>query len=147
MGFYPYLRWYFSLLEKYRSKGQEMILAQLVFIALNILLAYIDSRKIAAGIRIKHGWNGAFYAVFILIAFFVTGQQWPLIPLLLLIRKSVFDITLNLFRGLDWDYVSHSTTSIIDQLYRKVMGWDASTWHLFNWFWILFFNALTYANH
>jgi hypothetical protein len=90
-----------------------------LYIGINILLAYIDSVLISKGERIYHGLNGAVYIMLMIPAYMVTKSIF-LIVALLLIRRLVFDISLNLFRGLPYDYTSDTTTSIIDRLLYDV---------------------------
>jgi len=92
---------------------------------INILLAKIDATKIKKGIHIKHGINALIYFALIAPTFFFSWH-YPLA--LLALRRIVFDVSLNLFRGLKYDYISETTTSIIDRIsynYQKQYGFFA----------------------
>lgn len=92
---------------------------------LTILLAHIDAVKIRNGIKIKHGLNGLYYILMMIPAYLLL-KNWLLIIGLLAVRRIVFDTALNLFRGLKYDYISATTTSIIDRLsygFQKKYGY------------------------
>lgn len=89
-----------------------------LYIVINILLAYVDSLLIKNGERIYHGLNGLFYILMVVPAYLITNNLYLCIGLFV-IRRLVFDVSLNLFRGLPYNYTSKTTTSIIDRiLYR-----------------------------
>jgi len=77
------------------------------------VLAKIDANKIRDGIHIKHGINALVYCVLIAPTFFIS---WHYPIAMLALRRIVFDTALNLFRGLPFDYISATTTSIIDRI-------------------------------
>lgn len=87
----------------------------LLFTGIFICLAAYDANRIKSGKRIYHGLNGLVTLLLILPAYIVT-HQWFFIIGLLSLRRIVFDTALNIFRGLRFDYISSSTTSIIDKL-------------------------------
>lgn len=87
----------------------------LFFAGLNILHAYHDSCRIKEGKRIYHGLNGLFH-ILIVIPIYLHLKDWFFIIGIFSLRRIVFDTTLNLFRGLRFDYISSTTTSIIDRL-------------------------------
>lgn len=105
-----------------------MILIITIFIILNLILAKIDAKKILAQKPINHSMNAWVYMVTIvgtgalseLVFHFNWIEQISLLLSLLLTRKVVFDISLSLFRGLKWDYISQTTTSKIDQFENKI---------------------------
>lgn len=71
--------------------------------------------------RIYHGIWAMGYIVAVAAAFYLTGV-WLLIPILLVLRKVVFDISLNLFRSKAWDYVSKTSGSILDGINNKIFS-------------------------
>jgi len=85
-----------------------------LYALVNIALAYTDYRLISDGKRVFHGINGFVYLILISPAYFLTDLY--VVAGLLVLRRLVFDISLNLFRGLPYDYTSSTTTSIIDRL-------------------------------
>jgi hypothetical protein len=89
------------------------------------VLAKIDSWKISKNIHIKHGINALIYCVLIAPTFFIS---WHYPIAMLALRRIVFDTALNLFRGLPFDYISATTTSIIDRIsynFQKQYGYFA----------------------
>ena len=98
-----------------------MIIA--LYILINVVLAKIDACKINKGVHIKHGINGLIYCVLIAPTLFLS---WTYPIAMLALRRIVFDTALNLFRGLPFDYISSSTTSIIDRIsydFQKEYGY------------------------
>lgn len=103
-------------------------LPELILIVLTVGIAYWHSRLIKAGRPILHGvW--AFVAGVLIAAatWWVTHYLTHLQVILFAIaqgcaRLVVFNISLNLFRGLSWKYSSPATKSIIDQLERRLFG-------------------------
>jgi hypothetical protein len=93
----------------------EKLILSLIFIVINIVLAYIDARRIKQGKRIYHGINGAVYAGLTFIAYLFVRDLF-IIPAMLVLRIQIFNSSLNLFRGLPITYISKTTTSIIDRL-------------------------------
>jgi hypothetical protein len=94
------------------------LLIVILFIAINIALAKYDSWRIARHKRIYHGINAVVYLILLVYPYIVT-KDWFFIIALLSLRRIVFDTALNLFRGLRFDYISSTTTSIIDRLSYK----------------------------
>ena len=92
---------------------KEFILI-IVFIGVNILLAFYDSYRIKNNLRIRHGINAIIYCI--IIALFFNWLSVTKVLGLLLIRIPIFNTFLNIFRGLPYDYLSSSTTSIIDRI-------------------------------
>lgn len=75
----------------------------------------MDSILISRGKKILHGINGLFYIFAVVPAYIITDDLY-LVAGLFVIRRLVFDVSLNLFRGLPYNYTSKTTTSIIDRL-------------------------------
>ena len=94
------------------------ILAVISYTVVNILLAKHDAVKISRQQKIEHGTNALVYLALIAPVIYVT-QSWMFLIGLLALRRIVFDTALNLFRGLKHDYISTTTTSIIDKLSYK----------------------------
>lgn len=99
-----------------------MILLKVTFVILygflNILLANHDALKISQHKKIEHGTNALVYLALILPAGYLTNS-WIFLIGLLALRRIVFDTALNLIRGLRFDYISSTTTSVIDRLSYK----------------------------
>jgi hypothetical protein len=96
-----------------------------LYILLNVVLAKIDAYKIKHNKRIRHGINALIYCVLIAPTFFIS---WHYPIAMLALRRIVFDTALNLFRGLPFDYISSTTTSIIDRIsydFQKEYGYFA----------------------
>lgn len=96
-----------------------MILLKVIFVVLysflNILLANHDALKISRHQKIEHGTNALVYLALILPVGYLTNS-WVFLIGLLALRRIVFDTALNLIRGLKFNYISKTTTSIIDRL-------------------------------
>ena len=98
-----------------------MILTLILFTLANIILAFVDARKIVKGNVINHVINAAVYVAMIAVPYFLFHNYW-LIAALLFNRLLVFNISLSLFRGLRWDYISPSPASVTDKLAKSVFG-------------------------
>jgi hypothetical protein len=97
----------------------------ILYTILNVVLAKIDANKIRNGIHIKHGINALVYCALIAPTFFIS---WSYPIAMLALRRIVFDTALNMFRGLPYDYISATTTSIIDRIsydFQKEWGYFA----------------------
>lgn len=94
---------------------------EILIIAINVTMAWHHSNLIADEKKIYHGWWGLAYFVFVCFAAWL-GKSWVLLALSFPLRKVVFDLSLNLFRGLPLFYVSTKTTSLIDQLHNYIFG-------------------------
>jgi len=92
----------------------KLIIA-LIYAGLNILHAKHDAWRIFDGRRIYHGINGLVHVLILIPVYFYT-KEWFFVIGLLSLRRIVFDTALNIFRGLRFDYISATTTSIIDRL-------------------------------
>lgn len=86
-----------------------------LFVGTNIILAYHDAERIKVHLRIYHGLNALLYAL-LLLPVYIHLKDWFFIIGLLCLRKVVFDTSLNVMRGLRFDYISSSTGSLIDKL-------------------------------
>jgi hypothetical protein len=90
------------------------LINQLIFLAGNLWMAYYHSQLIKANKPIKHGYWAALYLFAVLVWSVIFG--WLYAPLLILQRGVVFSPALNLFRRLPINYISSSTTSVIDRI-------------------------------
>jgi hypothetical protein len=86
-----------------------------LFTCINIALAKYDAWKIEHNKWIYHGINAVVYLILLIYPYIIT-KDWFFMIGLLSLRRIVFDTALNLFRGLRFDYISSTTTSIIDRL-------------------------------
>jgi hypothetical protein len=86
-----------------------------LFTCINIALAKYDAWKIKHNKWIYHGINAVVYLILLIYPYIIT-KDWFFMIGLLSLRRIVFDTALNLFRGLRFDYISSTTTSIIDRL-------------------------------
>jgi len=84
-----------------------------IYILVNLILARIDAWKIKHNKRIRHGINALVYCILIAPTLYIS---WSFPIALMALRRIVFDTALNLFRGLPFDYISSTTTSIIDRI-------------------------------
>lgn len=89
-----------------------------LFTCINIALAKYDAWKIKNNKWIYHGINAVIYLILLIYPYILT-KDWFFMIALLSLRRIVFDTALNLFRGLRFDYISSTTTSIIDRLSYK----------------------------
>lgn len=94
------------------------LLIVILFTGVNIAHAYHDAERIKAQKKIYHGLNSLFY-ILLLAPIYIYSKDWFFVIGLLSLRRVVFDTALNLFRGLRFDYISSTTTSIIDKLSYK----------------------------
>jgi hypothetical protein len=97
----------------------------ILYTIINLVLAKIDAWKIKHNKRIRHAINAIIYFVLIAPTLYIS---WTFPIALMALRRIVFDTALNLFRGLPYDYISSSTTSIIDRIsydFQKQYGYFA----------------------
>lgn len=108
-----------------------IIIAQLAFALYCILAAKSDAKKIAAGEAINHRDN-AINSLCVMVFLGFWFWHWTLLLLFPLIGRLVFDVALNRYRKLPWDYVSEwvkandPRSSKIDRIEYKAFG-DGST--------------------
>lgn len=98
-----------------------MLFLSSIYVGGNILLAYVDSILISRGEKILHGINGLIYVLAVIPAYLIT-KDLLFTANLFVIRRLVFDVSLNLFRGLPYNYTSNTTTSIIDRLLFRIQN-------------------------
>lgn len=96
-------------------------IAAILLAGINIAMACYHASLIKKGKYIKHGWWGLLYLILAGAASYF-NHSWLLAVDSLFIRKFFFDVSLNLFRGKPFFYVSTSTTSLIDKFHNKVFG-------------------------
>ena len=94
---------------------------QIGLLAVNIAMAAYHAKLIKQERKVQHGlWGGGYFLFAGILC--LLAHSWWLGFLALLIRKVVFDLSLNLFRGLPLFYVSSKTTSVFDKFFYKVFG-------------------------
>jgi len=106
------------------------LLAQLVLASFNLMNAVHDAFRIKAHKRIYHGLNFVAYAV--LCGALCWAGKWDFRTIILSCvaafcnRQLSFDIPLNQFRGLKWDYVSteRPPKSITDRIEIRLFGYN-----------------------
>lgn len=96
-------------------------ISQAFLIAFNIWMARYHSRLLKRDKKIKHGLWGLSYVVLSVAITCFLGDLWLLIACFLL-RKFLFDISLNLYNGRGIFFVSKETTSIIDRVHFWAFG-------------------------
>lgn len=84
-----------------------------------VFFAYVNAKDIKEGAKIHHGLNGA---IFLTIAGFGAFIHWTVPIVILCNTRVIFDISLNLFRGLGIDYVSPNPKSIVDKAEKWIFG-------------------------
>ena len=99
----------------------NMLFPIFLFVLMNVIMALVHNDMIDDGRKIEHGWWGFGYVVFCCGICGLYGS-WLLLLDSVLIRKVVFDLSLNLFRGKPLFYVSSSPASIIDKIHNKIFG-------------------------
>lgn len=104
------------------------VLIIVLFALINIVLACIDAKKILLHQPINHPLNAIVYVgLMSLVYFLYRGVSIDLVIVLvalLFTRQIFFDITLSLYRGLKWDYVTlvEKPGSVIDGFEKKIFG-------------------------
>ena len=94
---------------------------ELILLLCNIAMAAYHAKLIKAEKKINHAlWGAGYLAVAVWLSLWI--HSWTLFVLSLLIRKVVFDLSLNIFRGLPLFYVSAETSSLIDKIHYKIFG-------------------------
>jgi hypothetical protein len=93
-----------------------VIFAYLLFC---VVLAEDNSTRIEQGKKIHHWLNGLIHIFF---ASLMAWVHWTYGVALLFLVRVVFDVSLNLFRGLPIDYVPAKPLSVIDRLESKIWG-------------------------
>jgi hypothetical protein len=96
-----------------------MIIFLIIAIVLNIGLAWFDSRKINNGLIINHKANAIEYVLYCALVYIAYSNVYFTMTLLFT-RVIVFNIALNLFRGLRWSYMPLKPASFIDKLNQKI---------------------------
>jgi hypothetical protein len=106
------------------------LLAQLILASFNLLNAVHDANRIRLHKRIYHGLNFGVYVL--LVAFLCWKAHWNIGVITLFCvsafcnRQLSFDVPLNRFRGLKWDYVSLAKPpkSILDRIEIRLFGYN-----------------------
>ena len=84
-----------------------------------LLSAYYDAQELNAGRYFKNHTPRALFRVLVLFIISVLTNTHVLI--LLSVFYLIFDTSLNLMRGLKWDYIG--TIAITDKIFNKLGGW------------------------
>lgn len=92
-----------------------------LFTIANIALAQGDAERIKKGGWIYHGINGLVYSAMATVPYYFFADYW-LIGALLFNRLLVFNIALNYFRHLPWDYVSKTPKAVTDRIAMLIFG-------------------------
>lgn len=107
-----------------------LYILEILIFSINVIMAWHHANLVEDGKKIYHGLWGSLYIAFVCFVAFV-GKSWVLLALSLPIRKVVFDLSLNLFRGLPLFYVSSKTTSLIDKFHNYIFGKDSESYMVF----------------
>lgn len=92
-----------------------------LIVAYNIGTAWLQARIIKANKPINHTLWAVLYVLFCWAVMWWAHNEF-MAPFCLLIRKPLFDVALNLFRGLPFFYVSLNPKSIIDDIHFSLYG-------------------------
>lgn len=88
-----------------------------------VWLAWNNKKRIENGKKIHHGLNGGIHILTAICVGF--GCSWNFGVALLFLSRVVFDVSLNLFRGLGVGYISPSPSSKVDKIEKWVVKWLA----------------------
>ncbi|MHA4844401.1 hypothetical protein ACX0G7_09565 [Flavitalea antarctica] len=100
---------------------------QLLFVLINIAMAWYHAKLIRENKPIVHSLWAAGYLAAVVIATIIT-KDIILFVLLFVERKLVFDIALNVFRGKPPFWISETTTSVIDRIQDMFFDYNGKTW-------------------
>jgi|ADGO01.1.fsa_nt_gi hypothetical protein len=110
------------------------LINNLIFATFNLWMAYYHAQLFKANKRIRHGlWAALYLGV---VGVFCLLFTWWYLPIMILNRAVIFSPALNLFRGFPINYISSSTTSIIDKIELKVFGrnwYKRMAWYTGGW--------------
>jgi hypothetical protein len=98
----------------------------IIFIIINIILAYHDSLLISENQPINHKLNAILYTLICIITTIFDLSIMTFFALLI-IRIPIFNTMLNIFRGLPYNYIPKDPQSYIDKISRPViylLGYD-----------------------
>ena len=94
-------------------------MSYILTILFTLLSAYYDAEELKAGRYFKDHTPRALFRVLVLFIISVLFNTHVLI--LISVFYLIFDISLNLMRGLSWNYIG--TVSISDIIFNKLGGW------------------------
>jgi len=100
-------------------------LITLTYIPFCIFFAWLNAKWIAKDKKILHGINGGIHLVAAFLFAYYT--EWYHFFTTLLIARLFFDVSLNLFRGLEINYVPLKPKSIVDKIEQWVFKKDGYT--------------------
>lgn len=95
-----------------------MIVYEILYALICVVFAKINANWIKEGKTIKHLYNGVLHIFFAVIGGIVWA--WPVSAIILCNTRVIFDVSLNLFRGLPIDYIPMKAASIVDRAERAV---------------------------
>ncbi|HRP30428.1 MAG TPA: hypothetical protein PKV73_00985 [Agriterribacter sp.] len=120
-----------------------MLIYQILYAAFCIWFAYQNKKWIAKDKKILHGWNGLIHIAAALVAWWLFN--WCMFIIILCEARIVFDVSLNKFRGLEFDYVPIKPKSIVDRMERKIFGEDGVSPKIVYAFFALGFNVIYFV--
>jgi len=94
-------------------------MSYILTIVFTLLSAYYDAEELKAGRYFKDHTPRALFRVLVLFIISILFNTHVLI--LLSVFYLIFDTSLNLMRGVPWNYVG--TVSVIDSTWQKIGGW------------------------
>lgn len=106
------------------------LISQLALASFNLLNAAHDAFRIRAHKRIYHGLNFGVFTLLVALLCWRAGWNFGVITLFCVSafcnRNITFDIPLNKFRGLKWDYVSTAKPpkAILDRIEIRLFGYN-----------------------
>lgn len=106
------------------------LISHLVLAGVNLINSRIDAYRILKNKTIAHGVNFGVYTLFCALLCWLAHWNVGVITLFCVSafcnRQFSFDITLNLRRGLKWDYVSTAKPpkAILDRIEIRVFGYN-----------------------
>lgn len=116
-------------------------IAVFLMVFVNLGMAWHHANLIQDGRPIRHGWWGLAYVLLAALMAWINGS-WLLFMDLCLVRKVVFDLSLNTMRGLPLFYVSRTTTSIIDRVHYRLFGLNSKPYMAVYFMLIIILTAL-----
>ena len=94
-------------------------MSYILTIIFTLLSAYYDAEELKAGRYFKdHTPRAAFRLLILIVISFIFNIH---ILISLAVFYLIFDTSLNLMRGLKWNYIGD--TAILDQIFNKLGGW------------------------
>lgn len=101
------------------------VITELLYIAVIIVLARYNADLILHDLKVRHRWNGVIH-ISIWAFCYLVHHNWFLMIAYPFLGVTVFDISLNLFRGRHWDYMTKTPTSVVDKIQNWVFRMDGA---------------------